>query len=406
MQTPSPYKIITWKDTESTGAIGWIVIHNLANQISGGGLFIHETASLQEVKDLAYTMSLKNALQQPVFGGGKGGICFDPKDPRAPGVLKRFLQDNIEVIENQWCTGGDINTTTQAITQSITEVSNIQSPFKCLANMLQTTLNIPVCISQFHRSLACVENEFFTIAEAITGYSVFKTLEHETANLKPKIVVQGFGKVGKAFCYYAQRHYDIVGICERDWFLYDPNGIDVMQLLTTDLPQTLTTQREASESVENFLAKFLTQARADIFTPCATRYVITSQILEILITQTFTESKLKTPLIIAGANDVFHCKTLVATAFQHSIVVIPEWLSNAGSALLFMEALKYPQVDAHWNVFIKEIITQRITSFMASAKRIAAECKINFYEACSDLAHFYLSPCGESKARGAKPRHT
>lgn len=110
------YKVVTWNDKENTGATGWIVICNLANNIAGGGLFMDPSASLEETIDLAHTMKLKNALQQPVFGGGKGAIKFDPYHAEATGVLQQFLNDNIELISKEWCTGGDINTTTSKIT--------------------------------------------------------------------------------------------------------------------------------------------------------------------------------------------------------------------------------------------------------------------------------------------------
>ena len=124
-----PYNIITWQDKKYTGATGWIVIHNTVYGIAGGGLFMHKSASLQELPDLAYSMSLKNSLQCPLFGGGKGGIKFDPHHPKAKAVLKRFLHDNREIIASEWCTGGDLNTTTQEITELLAEDSYLKSPF-------------------------------------------------------------------------------------------------------------------------------------------------------------------------------------------------------------------------------------------------------------------------------------
>jgi glutamate dehydrogenase (NAD(P)+) len=398
--TPTqPHKIITWKDTENTGATGWIVIHNLVNGVSGGGLFMHESASLQEVKDLACSMRYKNALLQPMIGGGKGGIKFNANDPRAKSVLKRFLKDNVDTITAEWCTGGDINTTTEEITQLLSEVSPLKSPFHCLANLLENELNIRVNIKNFNKNLQCTENKYFTVDQAITGYSIFKMIEEKVINEKPKVIVQGFGKVGRAFCYYAKAYCNIVGICERDWYIYDENGIDIESLLSRDasiLHDGLfnINDRDPLESEENFLQRFLSQARADIFCPCAIRYCINQEVLDVLINQTFMDTALGNAFIIAGANDIFKEKDLISQAFAHNITVIPEWLSNPGSAILFVEALQYRNTNNNWQAFIKLQVADRIKNFMSKATAIANLHQLNIYEACCFLAHNTIENSG------------
>ena len=388
-----PYKIITWKDKADTGAVGWIVIHNSINDVSGGGLFMHESASLQEVKDLAYTMSLKNSLQRPIFGGGKGGIKFNPQDPRAKSVLRRFLKDNSQIIKLEWCTGGDLNTSTKDITAYLSEISDIKSPFICLANMLYRNIGINVEIEKFHRNIQASENIFFSVEEAITGFSIFKIIEAKVNNAKAKIIVQGFGKVGRAFCYYAQEKYEIIGICEKDWFVYDQNGINILKLLRLDLENNFSAlqlfnpvYRKKDETNEDFLIQCLSFLRADIFCPCAVRYSITEKVLNTLISQTFTESILKNFFIIAGANDIFKAKNLIQIAFENNITVIPEWLSNAGAAILFMEALKYKGNTSDWGKFVKQQVVERIYGFLNQATIIAHTHGFNIYEACSYLA--------------------
>ncbi|AIK95728.1 Glu/Leu/Phe/Val dehydrogenase dimerization domain-containing protein [Candidatus Odyssella acanthamoebae] len=391
------HKIITWQDKENTGAIGWIVIHNVVNGVAGGGLFMHESACLQEVKDLAYTMSLKNSLQHSIFGGGKGGIKFDPAHPAAISVLKRFLYDNSEIIKNEWCTGGDLNTTTKDITVHLKEVADIKSPFICLANMVEKTEGIKVDIDKFNQCLYFPENDFFTVEQTITGYSLFKTIETgvKVKNTKPKLIIQGLGKVARAFCYWAQSAYDIVGICERDWYIYNPEGIDIDPLLSLDLdtyllasPQALHfTKRKLGESSEEFLLQFLSQVQGDIFCPCATRYTITEKVLKALISNTLANSSLSSPFIISGANDVFREKNLITEAFKNNVTVLPEWLSNSGSAILFMEALKYQDPLTQWNDFIKQQVADRIVNFLTMANNLTSLHKLNIYDACCYLAY-------------------
>lgn len=392
-----PQQVIYWQDKKNTGAVGWIVIHNLINGIAGGGLFIHETATLQEVKDLAYTMSLKNSLQTPMFGGGKAGIRFAANHPACKGVLKRFLLDNLEVIQNKWCTGGDINTTTDEITYHLAENSEVKSPFICLATALEKNLKININPLKFQHRLATKENNYFTVEQAITGYGIFKTVESKLKNTKLKIIIQGFGKVGRAFCFYAKEHYDIVGICERDWFISNPNGINVESLLAlnneidteTLLPYN-PTYRLAEEDSEQFLIRFLQKNPADLFSPCAVRYCITENVLDCLVKHTFAG---RYPgYIVAGANDIFRKNLLIKQAFASNITVIPEWVANSGAATLFIEALKYQGEQIEWIGFIKHQVASKIISFLDKAQDISRSYHLNIYEASCYLAETMLQP--------------
>lgn len=401
------YKTITWQDRGNTEAIGWIVIQNIVNGVAGGGLFMHESASLQEVEDLAHTMSLKNSLQSPMFGGGKGGIKFDPKHPEAPSVLKRFLYDNREIIQNEWCTGGDLNTTTKEISDHLVTSANIKSPFVCLADMLKKNKGIEIQLDKLHERLFLPENDLFTIDQMVTGYSLFKILEIETktTKIRPKILIQGFGKVARAFCYWAQSTCDIVGICERDWYIYNSQGlyIDPLLYLKIDDIHLLNSNqnfqfvgRDLEISSEDFLMTFLKQVQGDIFCPCAVRYSITRQVLNTLIFDTLSHSSLNNPIIISGANNVFDSKELVIEAFKNNLTVFPEWLTNSGSALLFMEALKYQHPLSQWSDFIKQKISERIGHFLITAKNLSHLHKLNIYDACCYLAHLSL---GEENQR-------
>lgn len=386
----NPCKVITWHDKENTGAIGWIVISNLNNKISGGGLFMDSSASLAETIDLAHTMRLKNALQRPAFGGGKGGIKFDPNHPEAKAVLQRFLHDNIDIISKEWCTGGDINTTTSDITDLLRKISHLESPFHCLADMLKTEMDYEINFDRFNHYLSCRDNTFFKIEEAITGFGVSKAIAHQIniKKRKPKIIVQGFGKIGKALCFYAHQFADIVGICEQNWFIYQPQGIPIEKLLDCGIDfESLhafnPVMRGNAESNEDFLIRFLNQTKADLFCPCATRYAITENVLNSLIVHTFSDAE---GYIISGANNVFSQMALIDIAFNNNIVVIPEWLSNVGAAILYMEALKYQASGNEWIDFIKNQVANRINEFLEKAHAVSKDNNMNIYLACIQLA--------------------
>ncbi|MBZ0185186.1 MAG: glutamate dehydrogenase, partial [Candidatus Obscuribacterales bacterium] len=58
---------------------GYRVQHNDARGPFKGGLRYHPNVDLEEVKTLAYLMTLKTAVVNVPFGGGKGGIAVEPR---------------------------------------------------------------------------------------------------------------------------------------------------------------------------------------------------------------------------------------------------------------------------------------------------------------------------------------
>lgn len=388
----TPQKIIYWDDALRTDAVGWIVIHNLVNGISGGGLFMSNSASLKEVQDLAYTMSYKNSLQSIPFGGGKGGIRFNPKDPEAKGVLKRFIEDNKEIIRELWCTGGDVNTSTNDIIAIINSISGIRSPFECLGNMLSKHHNIRVNFDFFHKNLEMKDKNHNNIVDIITGISVGKSIDNLVSLAsKPKILIQGLGNVGMALAIYGSVKYDIVGVCEQDWFITNKNGfsLDFLKEIknsfinTSDISEKFNiSYKMHNETDEEFLGRFLSVTNADVFSPCATRYVITDKILSILKDYTFKD--VQRPYIIAGANDIFKQKNLVSLAENFGIQILPEWVSNCGAALLFMETMKQENLDYEWAEKAKAIVSNRLDEFFFNVFNLAKREK-SLWRACHNI---------------------
>src|SRR5258708_6919895 len=58
---------------------GYRVQHNNIRGPYKGGLRYHPEVNMDEVRALAFWMSMKNALIDVPFGGGKGGITVNPK---------------------------------------------------------------------------------------------------------------------------------------------------------------------------------------------------------------------------------------------------------------------------------------------------------------------------------------
>ena len=64
-----------------------------------GGIRFAPDVDLQEVEALASLMTVKNAVVDVPFGGGKGGVCIDPKEfdePTLERITRRFTLELLQ----------------------------------------------------------------------------------------------------------------------------------------------------------------------------------------------------------------------------------------------------------------------------------------------------------------------
>ena len=131
----SPIKIIPWTDC-LTSAKGWVVIDSLINGVCGGGIFMHPKANLDEVCDIARTMTYKNCLNDIQHGGAKAGIAYDHTKSDSSEVLYRFLEYNRQILREYWNTGADLNTDNHTIFDIIVNKLGLEHPFTSLKKMI------------------------------------------------------------------------------------------------------------------------------------------------------------------------------------------------------------------------------------------------------------------------------
>lgn len=368
-----PYKLLTWQD-DQTDAQGWLIIHRLVNGVSGGGLFMHPDATVEEVADLAATMSLKNTIQEPQFGGGKGGIRFDPKSPEATGVLRRFMLAHREVIEREWSTGADLYTSGEVIEKIAREDLKLPSAFVAMARTLGQHAGIPSQVDHMAERMNSRWNEHFSAEEASTGHSVAEAIRWVTTG-RPRVAIQGFGSVGSSTAHFltASDIGDVVGICELDGFLTSPDGIEVDELLRRRLKDPaapLSTlartdpptgwrwvPRRDGQSEEELLTEFISEVQPDVISPCAKRYVLTEPVLRAFVGGGGR-------YVVCGANNAFASEEIRTKYSSEGVTILPEWVSNSGAALLFAETLKTDRWDDRSVERIFTTITRRIHRFL------------------------------------------
>lgn len=406
-------KIIKWKDKENTGAEGWIVFDNIINGVAGGGIFMASNATEQEVKDLARTMKYKGAMQKPMFGGAKAGIKFDPHDKQAEDVLKRFLVDNKNTIQNTWVTASDLNTSNEFI-HSILQDLGLGSGFFALGEFISKLEGIKNQSFNLIDKISYKVDSFAVLSECATGYGVACSIDWLNQKSTPKIIIQGFGAVGSSLAYFLNKYSigKVIGIIEKDCYISCDSGIDLSQLFdnyhvankentnsrlynilnsvgTFKNHNLLLRDSNDNNTAEGFLCDFLVSQKANVFSPCATRYSITSKILEMLKEHTFyAENSIQNNWIICGANNAFETDNVVNQLLNMNIYTIPSWVSNSGNATLFVESLKTNLIsnDIEWSEMILNKIRNKIETFLLQARKKCSNNNSLLYSSCYLLA--------------------
>ncbi|TDZ34871.1 Glutamate dehydrogenase 1 [Colletotrichum spinosum] len=413
-----------WRDNEST-AEGWIVIDSPVPTPAGGGLFLHANATLEEVRDVARSMSSKLAVSsQPQVVGAKGGIRLPPGDPRAPLVLERFIRDNAGVLSACWGTGGDLNTDHAVIDEHARAYCSpgtstaLDALYRALGYTGQHFEDIPALLE----GSIDISNGW-TLSDYCVGHVMAVTLKELLTRADPnmmgraRLVLQGFGCVGATFALAAQQ-LDIgrvVAISSQYGYFVDGDGIDCVAvererraaavnkaspgldprsleagLTPAELSSARYTPRRANSSDEEHLADFLAAAEGEAFIPCAGRYVLTPKAIASLINHTFAKVPVSSRFIVAGANNVFHPaeteENTLSTLDSASVRMLPEWVSNSGTSNLFMRACSGLALKGHGASSLEACANDTKSFINAVFSKVAvSSTNVDLWDACHDL---------------------
>ena len=300
------------------------VQYNSARGPYKGGIRYHHEVDQDEVKNLAFLMSLKTALFNLPLGGGKGGITINPKELSKP-QLKEISENYVKALYPAVGPGIDVPApdvyTNPQIMEWMTDAYNKLSPKKTKAAF--TGKPIPKGGSQGR-------------TEA-TGYGAFHTLEVLTKKLKknPKdvtIAVQGFGNAAYYFAEAAHNAgYKIISVSDSRGGILDKrnHGMDPADILKQKQAKGMIDGVYCRGSVcdefnyQSITNNKLLELPVDVLVPAALGEVITET----------NAARIKAKHIIEIANGAI---TLPAEKIlnKKKILVVPDILANAGGVMV------------------------------------------------------------------------
>jgi len=351
---------------------GWRVHHNTSRGPAKGGVRYHPDANLAEVMALSAWMTVKNALVNVPYGGGKGAVRVDPQylSPTELERLTRRYTSEIAVLlgPDKDIPAPDVNTTPQVMAWMMDTYS---------MTVGQMTTGVvtgkPISLGgSLGRADATGRGVFLAGARAAEKLGI--------AIDGAAVAVQGFGNVGGASArFFHAAGARIVAIQDIAGTLICDRGIDPVALRRhldrgeafADFPGADFAPRDAFWSVTS-----------DILVPAALENQISAEIAR----------RLSTRLIVEGANGPTTPAADDVLA-ERGITVVPDVLANAGGVVVSyfewvqdfssffwgekevddrLRVILDQAFDATWELREEKKIDMRTAAYLLACRRVLA----------------------------------
>jgi glutamate dehydrogenase/leucine dehydrogenase len=334
---------------------GYRVQHNDSRGPFKGGLRFHPTVDLKEARTLAHLMSLKTAVVNIPFGGGKGGIACDPRQLSSrelETVTRNFtnlLGDNIGPLVD--IPAPDVNTNAQVMAWIADEYS------KKRGQNLGVVTGKPLEIGgSVGREEATGRGVMIATREAAK--------ERKLDMSKSKVIFQGFGNVAS----YGARLIEedlggtVIGVSTSQGAIYNKKGINLAEAERYYQKHKNLLGYKEAEQISN---EELLEQECDVLIPSALQRVVNER----------NAKKIQTKILVEAANDCTEAEAFKIFV-DRDIFVVPDILANAGGVVVSYFEWVQNLNHHYWNVNqVREELEEKMVSAYQNVSAYAREKK-------------------------------
>ena len=363
---------------------GYRVQFNDALGPTKGGIRFHPEVNLEEIKALAFLMTLKCAVVNLPYGGAKGGIMIDPK---------RFSEDEIEKISR-----GYIREINNFIGPDIDiPAPDVNTDAKIMAYMLDEYeklkgKHVPAAITG--KPIALGGSKARDFSTSIGGAYALEELM-DTFDMKPKkttVAVQGFGNVGMNIARILHEFgYKVIAVSDSKNGIFNKNGLNINDVIAhkqkTGQLSKFKTQKNSegifgaqkislkySRDSKTITNEDLLELKTDVLIPAALEDQITKK----------NASKIKAKIILEMAN-----RPITPEAdeilLDKKILIMPDILANVGGVVVSYFEWVQNSMNFYWSE--KEVL-DKLRTYMANAVKDLSKVCTDFR--CDMRASLYI----------------
>lgn len=353
------------------------VQHNDALGPYKGGIRFHESVNEEEVINLAFLMTLKNALHNVPFGGGKGGIVINPREYSEKELnlicrkYVRYFSDEI---------GPDKDIPAPDVGSGEREMDWMMAEFKKVhygqAYLGSFTGKSVANGGSLGRREATGKGVYFTFRYLMNDYikankemlassdNTFAATALAHMDRPLTMAVQGFGNVGSVAALEAYKSTEInnriVAVSDRNVTLYHEDGLDIPALIEFtadnrgDLPSTPAELEQAKVTAEIKGRDELLTLPVDVLLLAALENQIHKDNMK----------EIKAKIIIEGANAP---TTQEADEYlsDQGAIIIPDILANAGGVIVsYFEWLQGRETQFYTEAEVYRLLLEKMKETM------------------------------------------
>lgn len=316
-----------------------------------GGIRYHPDTEINEIKALAFWMTIKCAVAGIPMGGGKGGITVNPKI-LSKGELEKLSRGWVQKLSDvlgphKDVPAPDVNTTPEIMDWMNDEYQKITGD--------KTGAMIT------GKPLGRGGSEGRGTSTAQGGFFVFETLKKEL-NLpeKCKVAIQGFGNAGSfASLIFSKADHIIVAVSDSKGGIYNLNGLDIEKLIEHKKVTGLLSNFPDSKNISN---TELLEIECDLLIPAA----FENQINDI------NANKIKAKAILELANGPITPEA-DEILFRKGIQIVPDVLANSGGVIVSYFEWDQNLKNEHWSE--KEVFEKLKPMLENSTKQMLQKAK-------------------------------
>ncbi|WP_339227510.1 Glu/Leu/Phe/Val dehydrogenase [Oceanobacillus sp. FSL K6-2867] len=370
---------VTLENEEVVRIPAFRVQHNNILGPYKGGIRFHESVHEDEVVNLATLMTLKNALHEVPFGGGKGGVVIDPRKyhPRELNLISRkYVQYFSDIIgPDKDIPAPDVGTSEREMDWMMGEYKSIHPGGSYRGSFTGKSVVNGGSLGRKEATGKGVYYSFrYLLHDFLEEKEAWLTERENTAakNLllhkdkRLRAAIQGFGNVGSVAALEAHQckllNNKVISVSDHNVALFNNDGLDIPTLIkyTTknqgDLPKT-TAELESAGINANILSRDeLLTLDVDVLFLAA----LADQIHEGNMEQ------IQAKIIVEAANAPIN-NAADGYLNNKGVIIIPDILANAGGAIVsYFEWLQgretqfYSEKEVYTKLYEKMTVTFQV----------------------------------------------
>ncbi len=345
---------------KETGAVAYLVIHNTVNGMTTGGLRIGNSVSLEEIRKLAFIMSLKIKAYNLPVGGGKCGLKLPDgiSQQERTEILLRLAERFRGVLTNTFILGEDMGSIPSEIDMMYKHIGTSQIMVSIELLKRAKVKNYLRYIPNF--ILKNLVSSYKSYGTDITAHTVLCSLkaisQAKNYNLNSmQIALQGVGSIGKKIIEYCKNEkLTIVKVADLNGCIYSPHGLDLDGVLKAISERGIIDRAMLKKSCdfEELHRDEWFKGKSDILIPAAIPDAFNKE----------NRNEVSTKIILEAANIPMDIET-DQYFYYKGITVIPDFIASSGIPCSFgliaagrVQPYNIPEIYKIVNKMIGEVV--------------------------------------------------